>query len=218
MAPHKNRTTAAAIGAAVLIIMGSASCGISLIPTKDAWFTQHYIIMQDFEKQAYRTLSDAGRLGFQELFWKYRAAESKQEFQLRLEYVKKNFWKENSSQPWNTDRSRIYLLNGNPAAIDYDQNVNLGSVNLPGQVGGGTDRSNEDVQANRAEIWTYPIGQSFVRYTFVFVTPNSWKIASTAASSSQYRTELEESGRNVTFGITDVAAYKQEIAGLEKKK
>jgi GWxTD domain-containing protein len=207
------------VGAAILLVMMLASCGISLIPTKDVWFTQHYIIMQDFERNAYRTLSDAGRLGFQELFWKYRTAQAKEMYQGRLEYVKKNFWKENSSQPWNTDRSRVFLLNGSPVAIDYDQNVSWGSVNLPGQAGAaGTDRSNEDVQANRAEIWTYQFRQSFVKYAFVFVTPNSWKTTAMPASGNQYRGELEDSSRNVDFGISDLTAYQQELAVLEKKK
>ncbi|MCK7540036.1 MAG: hypothetical protein MZV63_58575 [Marinilabiliales bacterium] len=33
------------------------------IPKKDAWYTQHYVIMQDFEKKAYRKLSERGPEG-----------------------------------------------------------------------------------------------------------------------------------------------------------
>jgi hypothetical protein len=38
------------------------------------------------------------------------------------------------------------------------------------------------------------------------------------AAGSQYRGEFEDHSRNVTFAITDIQRYKQEIAGLEKKK
>jgi len=221
MTNHGHTRTPFLAGLALLFMVHLVSCGISMIPIKDAWYTQHYIIMQDFERGAFRTLSDAGRLAFRDLFWKYRSPDAKAVFAARLDYVMKNYWKENSRQPWNTDRSRVFLLHGSPAAIDYDQNVSWAVSALPG--GGGaavtSDRSNEDLQANRAEIWTYQFDRYLVKYGFVFfVGSSSWRAAMPPAAGSQYRGEFEDYSRNVTFAITDIQRYKQEIAGLEKKK
>jgi len=204
-----------ALGAVVIWLAALAVPGQAAIPKKDAWYTQHYIIMQDFERKAYRALSAEGRKAFQELFWAARTQEARGKFLARLEYVKKTFWKENSRQPWNTDRSRVYLLNGSPASIEYDQNVSWLSP-LPGQAGSTTSRSNEDVAADRAEIWVYPYDRYFIRYTFVFVNPNSWRITQT--TGSRYLGELEEFNKNVTFGIVDIEKYKQDLAGLDKTK
>ena len=176
--------------------------------------------MQDFERKAYRALSVDGRKAFQELFWAARTSDARATFQARLEYVTKNYWKENSQQPWNTDRSRIYLLNGYPAAIDYDQNVSWALTALPTGQGGAvaTDRSNEDIGANRAEIWTYPYSRFFIKYGFLFVSPNSWRSATPPAAGTQYREQFEDFSRDVTFGIVDLEKYKQDLAGLDKKK
>jgi GWxTD domain-containing protein len=206
-------------GPFVIAVMALASCGINLMPTKDVWFTQDYIIMQDFERDAYRTLSEPGKIAFHDLFWKYRTADAKGIFEARLDYVKKTFWKENSQQPWNTDRARTYLLNGSPAAIDYDQNIDFALTVLPGtQSSVSTDRSNEDIQANRAEIWTYQYDKYLIKYVFVFVQPTSWRMVQTALTNNRYLGEFENSSKTETFGISDPAAYKQDIAGLEKKK
>jgi len=214
-----NRRILVALGAIFLSVLALPARGVGAIPKKDAWYTQHYIIMQDFERKAYRVLSADGRKAFQELFWAARTSDARATFQARLEYVKKNFWKENSKQPWNTDRSRIYLLNGSPAAIDYDQNVSWALSVLPTGQGGAvaTDRSNEDVGANRAEIWTYPYSRFFIKYGFVFVAPSSWKSATPPAAGTQYREQLEDFNRDVTFGIVDLEKYKQDLSGLEKK-
>jgi GWxTD domain-containing protein len=220
MTNKMDKKTISATGATLLIVLGLASCGISMMPTKDVWFTQHYIIMQDFERDAYRTLSEPGKMAFQDLFWKYRSPDSKAAFAARLDYVTKNYWKENSRQPWNTDRSRIFLLHGSPAAIDYDQNVSWAMTVLPGGSGAvASDRSAEDLQANRAEIWTYQFDKYLIKYGFVFVVgSSSWKAAMPPTAGNQYRGEFEDYSRKVVFAVTDLAGYKQEIAGLEKKK
>jgi len=202
------------IGAAVLSLLALSACGVNTMPTKDAWFTQHYIIMQDFERTAYRALSTEGRKAFQELFWAARTQDAQAMYRARLDYVIKNFWKENSQQPWNTDRSRVYLLNGSPVSIDVDQNTDWGSIALPGQMAQATQRSNEDVGANRAEVWTYPYNRYFVKYSFVFVQPTQWKVTNTG---DRYRGELEDYNKNVVFGITDLQKYQQALATLEKK-
>ncbi|HUT07424.1 MAG TPA: GWxTD domain-containing protein [Candidatus Latescibacteria bacterium] len=203
------------IGAAVLSLLALAACGVNTMPTKDAWFTQHYIIMQDFERTAYRALSTEGRKAFQELFWAVRTQDAQAMYRARLDYVIKNFWKENSQQPWNTDRSRVYLLNGSPASIDYDQNVSFAQA-MPGQMAQATDRTNEDVGANRAEVWIYPYDKYFIKYTFAFVQPYQWKITQT--TGNRYLGELETFNKNITFGIVDLEKYKQELADLQKTK
>jgi GWxTD domain-containing protein len=213
---HGNKPrTFLALGVILLTVLVLAGCGINTMPTKDVWFTQHYIIMQDFERSAYRSLSSEGKKAFQELFWSSRTQDARETFDARLEYVKKNFWKENSQQPWNTDRSRVYLLNGSPASIDVDQNNSWAMSGSPTALTQASDRSNEDVAANRAEIWIYPYDQYLIKYTFVFVQPYQWKI--TATTGSRYLGDFENYNRKVTFGITDLERYKQALAALEKK-
>ncbi|MGZ5498864.1 MAG: GWxTD domain-containing protein [Candidatus Aminicenantales bacterium] len=204
-----------ALGAIVFSILTFAARASAAIPKKDAWYTQHYIIMQDFERKLYRDLSIEGRKNFQDLFWAARTPEARAKFQARLDYVIKNFWKENSKQPWNTDRGRTYLLNGSPASIDYDQNVSFGTM-LPGQVADNANRSGEDVGANRGEIWIYPFDQYFIEYTFAFVQPSQWRITQT--TGNRYLGELETFNKKVTFGLVDEAAYKQSLEGLAKNK
>lgn len=211
-----NRRIFIALGAIFLSLLSLPARGVSAIPKKDVWYTQHYIIMQDFERKAYRSLSEEGRKAFQELFWAARTADARATFEARLEYVKKNFWKENSQQPWNTDRSRVYLLNGSPASIDVDQNADWGSLAMPGQMAQATNRANEDVAANRAELWIYQYDKYLIRYTFAFVQPYQWKITQT--TGSRYLGEFENYNKNVTFGITDLEGYKQDVAALNKKK
>ena len=214
-----HHAAAVTVGASLLIIFLFASCGINAIPTKDVWFTQHYTIMQDFERQAYRTISDAGRLGFQDLFWKHRSEQARATFATRLEYVKKIYWKENSQQPWNTDRARVFLLHGEPAAIDFDQNVDFALSVLPGDTGNvSSDRSTEDIQANRAEIWTYSYDKYLIKFVFVFVKPTSWRMYQSALTNNRYLGEFDEADKTVTFAVSDLEGYKREIAGLEKRK
>lgn len=201
-------------GTVLISVLALTARGSGAIPKKDIWYTQHYIIMQDFERSAYRTLSAEGRKAFQELFWTARTQDSRATFQARLGYVTKNFWKENSQQPWNTDRSRVYLLNGSPASIDYDQNINFSSP-LPGQMAEATNRSGEDVGANRAEVWIYPYDKYFIKYTFAFAQPYQWKITQT--TGSRYLGELESYNKNIVFGIVDLPKYQQDLAALEKK-
>lgn len=204
-----------AAGAVLFSVLTVAASVSAAIPKKDAWYTQHYIVMQDFERKLYRDLSVAGRQSFQDLFWAARTPEARGKFQARLEYVIKNFWKENSKQPWNTDRGRTYLLNGAPASIDYDQNVNFGTL-LPGQFADNASRSTEDVGGNRAEVWVYPYDQYFIQYTFAFIQPSQWR--RTQTTGSRYLGELETFNKTVTFGIVDEASYKQGLDGLAKKK
>jgi len=204
------------LGTVLVLIVGVAAAVAAGIPKKDVWYTQHYFIMQDFERKLYKDLSEEGRKGFQALFWTVRTPEARAKFEARMDFINKNYKPENRSQPWNTDRGRVYLLNGSPASIDYDQNTSWAMTALPGSGSVATDRSNEDLGANRAEIWVYPYEQFFIKYTFAFVQPNQWRITQT--TGNRYLGELENYNKNVTFGITDEAAYKQALDGLAKKK
>jgi len=206
---------------ALLILVLLTSCGISMMPTKDAWYGQHYSIMLDSERTIYRALSETGKKGFQDLFWAARDPESRTIFQERLNYIMTAFRRENARQPWNTARGRIYLLNGSPAAVDIDQNANWGIQLTQGGATTGassTDRSNEDVQANRAEVWTYSFQNQYVKYVFVFISPNEWKISAAAVAGNQYINALENFGKTVTFGVRDPATYQRDVEALEKKK
>jgi len=204
-----------AFGLILFTVLAAAVPARAAIPRKDIWYTQHYVIMQDFERKLYRDLSEEGRKGFQQLFWAARSSDGRAKFLARMEFVTKNYQTENKKQPWNTDRGRVHLLNGPPASIDYDQNVNFATL-LPTQVADQASRSSEDVGGNRAEIWIYPYDQYFIRYTFYFIQPNQWRITQT--TGSRYLGELENFNKTVTFGIADEEKYKQDLARLEKKK
>lgn len=202
---------------AFLVLVSLASCRVQMMPSKDVWYTQQYPIMQDFERAAYRTLSEAGKKEFQDLFWAAREPRSRAIFQDRLSYVLNAFKRENSSQPWNTDRARIYLLNGPPASIDVDQNTSWGAqIGQPAT--GAVSRSNEDVGANRAEVWTYSFRKQYIKYAFTFAPPNEWKMSPAVVSGSAFVGELEEYNKTVTFGIRDLEGYRQSLEALEKKK
>ncbi len=216
---HRGFTRKSLLGAAgaFMALVTLASCGIKMMPSKDAWFTQQYPIMQDFERTAYRTLSAAGKKEFQDLFWAARESKSRTLFLDRLGYVMNAFKRENSAQPWNTDRARIYLLNGPPASIDVDQNTSWG-IQLGQPATGAVSRSGEDVQANRAEVWTYSFRKQYIKYAFTFVPPNEWKMSPAVVSGSAFVGELEAYNKTVIFGIRDLGGYTQSLEALEKMK
>lgn len=202
-----------------LVLAIAAACGVNMMPSKDPWYSQHYFIMQDFERDAYRALSDAGKLEFQKIFWEARPADAKKEFDTRLNYINQNFKRENFEQPWNTDRARIYLLNGPPA--DIDQRVNDNWVTQRAEGAGAivvSDRSNEDIGAATIEVWSYPFQNQFVYYGFSFQPPNKWRQAQISAGSSRYMGGLENWSRTVTYGVVDEAKYKQELEELKAIK
>jgi GWxTD domain-containing protein len=215
---HPNTALKSLRGAAdVLLAVWLASCGVDMMPTKDVWYTQHYSIMQDFERSVYRTLSETGKKEFPDVFWAARDPASRTIFQERLGYIMDAYKRENSSQPWNTDRGRIYLLNGPPAAIDVDQNTDWG-IRIGQSANSAVDRSNEDVQAYRAEVWTYSLPRHDVKYAFTFVAPAGWKLSPALVSGNRYIVELENYNKTVTFGIRDPERYIQSLESLQKKK
>lgn len=206
MSGHKIATGPALwlIAAALL----PASCGISLAPSRDVWYTRHYMIMQDFEKSLYARLGPDAKIEFQRLFWAFRELGSKIEFGARLRWVSTAFRRENARQPWNTDRGRIYLLNGNPVALDQEANDNWDDPALAG------DRSREDIGTGLGETWTYRYDRYLVYYSFQFRRPNEWRL-SDRMTGNQYRGALEARNRDLVFGIRDLEAYRSELAKLE---
>ena len=206
--------------ALLLLLLFLVSCGISLMPSKDAWYAQHYFIMQDFERETYKSLSPAAKLEFQNLFWQVRSAESRKEFDKRIGFIAKAFKKENARQPWNTDKGRIYLLNGDPNQIDYRQNTDWAMRVQPGvgQTQGVNDRSGEDIQANTAEVWIYRYDKYIVNYVFTFKSPNQWHLDQTSFSGSRYYGALETQSREITYGIGDIDPYKKKLESLKNIK
>jgi GWxTD domain-containing protein len=199
----------------VLILAGSflIACGANMLPSRDPWYAMHYFIMQDYERGAYRALSDNGRLEFQKLFWEARSPEAKKLFDARMEYIENNFKKENFKQPWNTDRARVYLLNGNPASIEYTQNNNWAlSIREGGSASNNaTSRSGEDIQATTLEVWSYPYDRFIVAYAFSFDPPNKWQAVTMAASGSRYIGELELNNKSAVWGAKNPDAYARRL-------
>lgn len=194
-------------------------CGMKLIPSSDQWYMQHYIIMQDFERETYKDLTEGGKMEFQALFWEARRPESREEFDKRMEFVMKQFKRENSAHPWNTDRGRIYLLNGSPASIDFKQTDDWGIsiVRQPDQAG-ISDRSNENIQARTAEGWTYQYQKALIYYIFTYSAPKAWELRQTSFEGNRYLGEFENLNRELTFGVIDLDAYKKALEGLKSIK
>jgi len=202
-----------------LIVLGAMAGIVNALP-KDAWYTQHYFLMQDFERKAYKGLSANGRLEFQKLYWEFRSPAVKEEFDRRMAYIMPTYKNENSTQPWNTDRARIYLLNGRPAGVEQRQNdFWSGQVTPPGaQAGVAQDRTGEDIQGRTLEIWSYPFERQVVAYAFSFQPPNKWVQVQISASGGRYIQGLEKRSRVQTWGPSDEDAYKVKLAALKAVK
>jgi len=204
-----------------LMILASA-CGINSLPSNDPWYAKHYYIMHDYERDTYKHLTPEGRLEFQKLFWEARQPIAKEQFESRLSYIEKVYKTENHTQPWNTDRARVYLLHGPPASIDYKQNTDwvMQAVEASGITGaqGGMDRSKEDIQANLAEIWVYPYKSFFVYYVFTFSPPNTWKLNPSTFQNNRYLEQLENMNKDLAFPLKDEEDYKAKLSALPRKK
>jgi len=217
----KNTKIAALVVAGLML----ASCGINLIPSKDDWYAKHYYVMQDYEWQTYKALGLTAKLEFQKMFWTVRSIYAKDEFDKRVEYCLKNYKKENSRQPFNVDRAHIYILNGPPSQVMFAPNDAWATTRgTPTSASGGqfstgqSDRMNEDVSANSAEVWTYSVANRLVNYVFQFRTPNEWQLQQSSADEGRYRGQLEMSNKNGFFAVEDVAAYKQKLEALKAMK
>lgn len=205
------------IAAGALAVLCLCACGMSLMPSRDAWYTQHFFILQDYERQAYKDLTPAGKLEFQKVYWEARIPAVKAEYDARISFITKNFQAENRLQPWNTDRARIYLLNGSPASIDYRQNDDWGT-RTGFTASSSTSRSGEDVSGTSIEVWTYPYGPYFVLYAFKFEPPNKWTAVQTSMTDVRYIGELERGNRRLTFGPADEEAYRTRLEALKDVK
>jgi GWxTD domain-containing protein len=200
-----------------------AACGLQMSPSKDPWFAQHYYIMQDFEQQAYKSLGPTAKLEFQKLFWEVRAPQSKLEFDGRMAVINETFKKENARQPWNTDRSRVYLLNGKPAQIEYKQNdawaVGSGGRRPDDPIRGAAgvdDRSGEDVSADTSQEWTYRYESFLVKYIFQFSKPNSYIMRQSGnIEGNRYLGALELQNKLQAYGIVNEKQYKEKLEALK---
>lgn len=209
-------TTKSAAVFVLAALTAAAACGVNSMPARDAWYAQHYFIMQDFERQAYKDISEPARLEFQRLFWAARNPASKAEFDMRMDFIMKTYKRDNSKQPFNCDRARVYLLNGSPASIDYKQTDWTMSIGQgAGMSGtGSTDRSNEDISATTSEVWTYPYGSQFVHYAFSFKPPNEWRLDAAAMSGNRYVGLLEAQSKERTYGVLNPEDYAKKIEEL----
>lgn len=205
-----------------LVLAISAACGVNMMPSKDPWYSQHYFIMQNYERDVYRSLTEAGKLEFQKLFWEARPTDVKQEFDKRLTYIAQNFKKENFEQPWNTDRARVYLLNGNPANIEQHVNDSWTMQVQTRQGATGFEsadaRTGEDITATTLEVWSYNYQNQIVYYGFTFQPPSKWKQAQMSVGAYRYMGGLELWSKTVTFGVTDEGNYKQKLEELKAIK
>ena len=204
----------------LLLVAACAACGASMLPSKDEWYARHYFIMQKFENDAYKAMTPEARLEFQQLFWAVRSPVAKKEFDVRMAYINNEFKNENSKQPWNCDRARIYLLHGSPASRDYTTNDSWTTSNPAG--GGGmvsaSDRSGEDIQARSLEVWGYPFGQYVVTYGFTFQPPNKWKQANPSPAVGRYIGQFELYDRVESWGAQDEETYKKRLEELKAVK
>ena len=204
-----------------LIVLWAAAGGVNARPSKDYWYSQHYFLMQDYERKTYKALTANGRLEFQELYWESRSPAAKEEFDRRLKFIAQNYKSENAAQSWNTDRARIYLLNGRPAGIEFSQNSAWTSSVVPGTGTTGASlsgRSNEDIQANTLEVWSYPYGKYLVVYGFQFQPPNKWPQVQITVSGGRYVQGLEKQNMIQVWGPTDEEAYKARLEELKSIK
>jgi GWxTD domain-containing protein len=201
----------------ILAVSILAACGANMLPTHDSWYALHFFLMQDYERQAYRSLTDNGRLEFQKLFWEARSPEARQTFDTRLAQITETFKKENFKQPWNTDRARIYLLNGAPANIEYSQNTSWAtSIREPGAGSSGlTSRSGEDIQATTLEIWAYPYERFIVNYGFYFDPPSKWRAVTMSPSGARFIGEMELAHKNTVWAPRDPDAYARRLEELK---
>lgn len=198
-----------------LVILGPAAVIASALPKKDVWYAQHYFLMRDYERKAYKNLSVNGRLEFQKLFWEARLPAAKVEFDLRMDYIMPKFKDENSAQPWNTDRARIYLLNGRPADVVWIQD---GGNNAAVRFNQPSDNVGENIEGKTREVWTYPFEPQLVKYHFSSSPTNKWVQVQPSASEGRYIQALELRSRAQTWGPIDEGAYKAKLDKLKAIK
>ncbi len=186
------------------------NCKGKLIPTGDIWFSKHYIIMEDWERNFYKSLPEEGKLKFQQIFWQFRSPKSFELFEKRLQIIETQFKRENYSQPWNTDRARIFLLNGSPSHISYSESS---SWYAPQD---RLEKDNEDIQARMIEVWDYSFEGGTVKYEFFFNPPNEWRLNSTVYRDP-FLKEFERRNKERFFGVLKKKEYEKELEKLRKR-
>ncbi len=201
-----------------LALILSVACSLKTMPSKDPWYAQHFFIMQDFEREVYRSLSPLAKLEFQKIFWEARPAEARMEFDNRLAYIMDQYKRENFEQPWNTDRARIYLLNGPPAYMEQHINDNWTMMIRQGEgMVRAEERTGEDIGAATLEVWAYHYKNQIVYYGFIFQPPNKWKQADLPVGGYRYMGELELQNKVEIYGVKDEVSYRKKLEELKVK-
>jgi len=202
----------------VLVLAVVTGCGINLHPTADKWFALHSFIMQDFEKTVYKDLAVTDKGRFQTMFWEARTSEARQEFQNRLEYVKIFLKDENPSQPWNSDRSRVLLLNGFPLHISEfrspDASTDPGHYPISGKEFFNVYALAEDITATTAIRWKYLSNKQTINYIFQHVPPREYKLL----RIGQFEKDFEQFNKDTMYQIVDEEKYALELKSLKKLK
>lgn len=197
----------------LILFLNLINCRVNLIPKVDNWFSQHYVTMQDWERKFYKELSLEGKERFKKIFWESREPDARKIFQRRMDTIEKIFKKENFIQPWNTDRARIFLINGDPQFISYKESDDWYEPRTSGVF---KDREFEDIQSRMQEIWTYQFGRHIIEYRFNFYPPNEWRL-DTAAYRNPFLVEFEKANRDITYGVVDKDYYLKLLSELKKK-
>lgn len=201
----KRRGAFAIFMSAMVLSLMLAGCAQFKSPLRDEWYSQHHFIMGDWEKKIYGQLSADRRLEFQKIFWDSRDPESQLEFWDRLEYVRTVYKVESPQQPWNTDRGRIYLLNGPPQEISFQAPPGI----KPLYVG---DPGYDDALGIAVEVWSYHYRHRFARYIF-----KGRRLQQEAYLNADVR-DMERENRRVFFGVTlDSESYRNDLMGLLQK-
>ena len=196
---------------AIIVCAAVSSCTPTWLPPRDAWLARHFVIMEDFEKTAYTGLRPEGKGRFQTLFWEVRDPGAQDIFEERMALISKAFRRENSARPWDTDRGRIYLLNGPPLEIIYGESLKTVSAPV------SADAFEEAVDGISMESWLYLFENVFIVYRFFFRPPNEWRIGPGTYNDVLLR-DLEARSREEFFGIPDIETYRIELEHLAAEK
>ncbi len=166
------------IAAAQLVL---SSCGINTMPSHDEWYTKHYYIMQDFERQTYKELSPAARLEFQTAFWEARDPKSKKVFDKRMTLRDEDV-QEGQLQP------AVELRPGPHLPSQWSAEQRRGQQNANWAMGASRSRRRHLHQRRRPHQRRYlrqhvraldiPVDIYLVSYVFTFRSPNEWRYSS----------------------------------------
>jgi hypothetical protein len=201
-----------------LIVLGAVAGVLNALP-KDSWYAQHYFLMQDYERKAYKGLSITAAWNSRRCTGNSVRRPRKRSSTGRIAYIMPTFKNENSAQPWNTDRAASTSSTaGRRAWSRRLTTTGPARSRCPAASQRQPGPHREDIQGRTLEIWTYPSERQVVVYGFSFSPPNKWVQAQISASGGRYIQGLEKRSRIETWGPSDEDAYKARLAELKKIK